>query len=189
MGNGARNVRLGSLCGAWCTECNGTMFVRVSQILMKWGRYFVCHDNIWQTLVGMLYTHCTTPILSHHWLWTLHNNMMGIFLYAYCLKWTFSYINSTIPHCKISTSLYSRVSEYRLCQLIVRITFLTTCVLHLLYDFRTSSMIPNFEVKIFSDILICHFKVGSKITVSIPHRECLSHSIKQSVWMWSLCRS
>ena len=43
-------MRLGSFDGAWCTECNGTKFVTVCQILLKWGPFFVCHNNIWQSI-------------------------------------------------------------------------------------------------------------------------------------------
>ncbi len=51
MGNGARRVRLGSYEGTWCTECNGTKLVTISQILMKLGPFFVRQDNILQTFM------------------------------------------------------------------------------------------------------------------------------------------
>ena len=51
MGSCGSNVRLGSYDSAWCTECNNTKFVIVSQILMKWGPFFYRHDNIWQILI------------------------------------------------------------------------------------------------------------------------------------------
>ena len=43
-------MRICSYDGTWCTEPNGTTFVTVYQILMKWGLFFVRQDNIWQTI-------------------------------------------------------------------------------------------------------------------------------------------
>ncbi len=63
MGNCARNVRLGSYDGTWYTECNGTTFVTVYKILMKWGPFFVCHDNIWQTII--VYKGVGMPTQAH----------------------------------------------------------------------------------------------------------------------------
>ena len=49
VGNGSSKVRICSYDGTWCTEYNGTTFETVHQILMTWGRFFICYDNIWHT--------------------------------------------------------------------------------------------------------------------------------------------
>ena len=43
-------MTLGSYDGAWYTEHNGTIIVKVSQTLIEWGQSFVHQDNIWQSI-------------------------------------------------------------------------------------------------------------------------------------------
>ncbi len=72
VGNSARNVRIGSYDGACYTECNGTTFVTVSQILMKWGRFFIRHDNIWQSIPRSFKP--MPPQIT----WSFHHNHLDI---------------------------------------------------------------------------------------------------------------
>ncbi len=68
MGNGASNVRLDLLYGAWYIEYNGNAFVTVSQILMEESEFFVHQDNIWLSVPSVLVMDqmASHTILSHH---------------------------------------------------------------------------------------------------------------------------
>ena len=59
------NVRIGSCDGAWCTECNGSTFVTVSQLLMKWDQFFIRQNNTWQTLCNLFFSWCCAHQLEN----------------------------------------------------------------------------------------------------------------------------